>query len=74
MGAVAGLIIGLLYSCVNKHSHQSEFFNDAILYNYPGNRDHKYEDENRNDGPVGDSNVRGSKVPAILEFDYYAKK
>ena len=35
-GAVAGVIIGFLYSIVNDHHHESQFFNDAVLFNYPG--------------------------------------
>jgi hypothetical protein len=35
-GAIAGLIIGLIYRCLNGNfSEQAHFFNDATLYDYP---------------------------------------
>jgi len=50
MGAVAGLIIGVIYRLVNEHSHRSHFFNDGVLYNYPGGGERKY----RADGKEGE--------------------
>ena len=42
IGTVAGLILGVIYRLVNGHSHRSHFFNDSILYNYPGSRRESY--------------------------------
>lgn len=35
IGAVAGAIIGLIYKCINDQDESKQFFNDAILYDYP---------------------------------------
>lgn len=74
MGAVAGVIIGFLYKCLNDLSHPTQLFNDGVLYNYPGTegREVKYEDNRPTDGqPPQD--VSASRTPAILNFDYYEK-
>lgn len=35
LGALGGLLIGVLYRAVNEFTDPLEFFNDAVLYNYP---------------------------------------
>ena len=39
VGAVTGLLIGLIYRAVNEHSSSHEFFNDSMFFNTPGEED-----------------------------------
>ena len=79
MGAVAGLVIGLLYNCMNDYDHHTQLFNDGVLYNYPGadGRERKYTDYKPTEGQPSNNNIpqdmSASRTPAILEFDYYER-